>query len=123
MSFEETGRCGFFWNTFLTNEMINWPDKLKDLIHIVLTLPIGSSEVERGFSILHNINIKTRNRLSAKHLEDIVRIRINGPPIEKFNAISYTLHWLSSGHITVDDSRKNRQKKNNESISKLFCFR
>ena len=94
--------------------MITWSKELKELIHIVLVIPLGSSDVERGFSVLHGVNSKARNRLTATHLEDIVRIKINGPPIKNFDPIPYTLHWLASGHIKVDDTRKAKNKETKE---------
>jgi hypothetical protein len=62
---------------------------------------VGSADVERGFSIMNHIRYDRRSRLTPKHMEDIVRIRINGPELEDFNVLPYTLHWLQN-HIETD---------------------
>lgn len=110
-----------FWSNLFQNEMLKWPEELKQLIEIAITIPIGSADVERGFSIFKNFYSKSRNRLTPKHVEDILRIRINGPPATYFDPDIYALHWLSSGHIKVDDPRKVKQKKSMDiSYSRLF---
>ena len=70
-------------------------------MEIVLALPVGSADVERGFSIMNHARYDRRSRLSTKHIEDIVRIRINGLDFEDFNVEPYTLHWLKN-HIETD---------------------
>lgn len=42
------------------------------------SLMFPSAEAERGFSILNHIKNKRRSRLTASHLQDLIRIRLNG---------------------------------------------
>ena len=48
-------------------------------IHILLTrvlcIPIGSSECERGFSIMNHIRTKRRSRLAGDTIDSLMRIR------------------------------------------------
>ena len=111
-----------FWTAFLNNEMITWAKELKELIHIVLVIPLGSSHVERGFTVLQGVNNKARNRLTVTHLEEIVRIKINGSPIRKFDPIPYPLYWLASSHIKVDATRQAKNKETKEVESKSILF-
>jgi hypothetical protein len=105
------GNALTFWTYFLDSILIAWGENFKRLLHIVLSLPFGSADVERGFSVLHNFMIKSRSRLTPKHMEDIARIKINGPSITDFDASLYTLHWLSSNHIDADNNRSTRNSK------------
>jgi len=84
-------------------------------LSIVLVLPVGSADVERGFSIFDHFRISRRGRLTPKHIEDITRIRVNSPDINTFDATLYTLHWLSSGHIEADDPEVGRKKTSRSS--------
>lgn len=81
-----------FWTHFLNHKQLQWEPELKKLLHIVLIIPVGTADVERGFSILNEFLTKRRNRLTNKHVEDITRIRINGPAIQDFKPLPYTLH-------------------------------
>ena len=52
---------------------------------------------------------KRRTKVTTKHVEDIARIRINGPSIADFDATLYTLHWLRSNHLPSDATRAIRK--------------
>jgi hypothetical protein len=112
-----------FWTYFLNSNMITWDDEMKKLIYIVLALPIGSADVERGFSIKNHFKTNWRSTLSTSHIEDIMRIRINGPDIEDFEPVTYTLHWLNTNHLDSDDpkvARSSIEKDKHIRKSKLF---
>ena len=49
-----------------------------------LSIPLNSAACERGFSVQNNIKTKSRNRLGGERLDEIMRIRINGPPVSDF---------------------------------------
>jgi hypothetical protein len=77
---------------------------------------VGSADVERGFSIMNHIRYDRRSQLSVKHIEDISRLRINGPDIENFNVKPYTLHWLK--HHMQTDAETFIKKSSNLGIKK-----
>ena len=52
------------------------------LLKVVLAIPIGSSEAERGFSIMNAIKTQRRNRLLHSTVESNLIIRINGRDVE-----------------------------------------
>lgn len=97
-----------FWSHFLGHEGILWPDQLRELVQLILCLPVGSADAERGFSILKHTRYDRRSRLTPEHLQQILAIRINGPPIEKFQPRKYTLRWLQH-HRESSDPRGQRQ--------------
>lgn len=103
--------------------MITWHNGLRKLLHIVLSIPISSADVERGFSVMNHFKINRRKPLTAQHIEDIIRIRLNGPSIKNFNAELYTLHWLNTNHVesaNIRGSRKGDTHDNNDDKSLLF---
>ena len=49
--------------------------KLAKLIDICGTFQASSADAERGFSLMNNIKIKSRNRLEEEHLDMLMRIK------------------------------------------------
>ena len=69
---------------------ILWTDRTRRLIQTILVLPIGSAEAKRGFFVMNHIKNKRRSRLTPAHMQDIMRIRLNGVnELEKFPATRY----------------------------------
>lgn len=99
-------KCRYaFWSKFLNQPGIKWTKRTTGLIQRILVLPFGSSEAERGFSIM-NIKTSRRSALSRFHLEGLMRIRINTVnEIEKFAAKKYARGFVKEGHSRSDDSR------------------
>ncbi|XP_064624543.1 uncharacterized protein C17orf113-like [Lineus longissimus] len=62
---------------------------LTTLMTIALCLPVSTATVERSFSDMKMIKTRLRNRLSAKNLDHLMRISIEGPPMSAvdFDAI------------------------------------
>lgn len=101
-----------FWAQFLKMENIAWTIKTKKMIKTILVLPVGSAEAERGFSVL-NILLKSKrtNRLTDAHVNDLLRIKINGPDsIHEFAANKYAKEWLKQNHRRTDDPLRKKMK-------------
>jgi len=49
---------------------------LSMLVDICCTFQASSADCERGFSLMNNIKVKTRNRLGNTHLDHLVRIKL-----------------------------------------------
>ena len=97
-----------FWSKILCLDHLPWTEDLKALIRKVLVLPIGSADAERGFSILKHTRYDRRSLLTADTLDALLRIRINGPNIEDFNAVKYARLWEKAGHILTDSAAQVR---------------
>ena len=112
-----------FWSHFLKMSLIPWKTEIHHLVEIVLALSVGSADVERSFSIMNHVRYDRRSRLSTKHIEDIVRICINGPEFEDFDVEPYTQHWLKN-HIESDSNANIKKTSSNVKTekkgSKLF---
>ena len=91
------------WPMMLATQHAKENNDFVKLVDVVLALPVGTADVERGFSILNHIRYDRRARFTVEHLEDMSRIRINEPSLSKFNAEAYALHWLKSGHMQSDE--------------------
>ena len=98
-----------FWEHYLGTNLI--PEKLKDLIRNILAIPVGSADVERAFSILTHIRDSRRSQLTAEHIEDALRIRMNGPSPDEFNSIKYATSWVNSGKMHSDDPNRVQPKR------------
>lgn len=95
-----------FWGQVLDMPEVAWTDSTKKLIKTVLVQAVGSAEAERGFSIMNHLKAERRSTLSAKHVEDEMRIRINGPDDMKlFVASKYAKHWAKK-HWKTDYPQK-----------------
>lgn len=100
-----------FWSHFLNTPGIDWTEKTKKLIQSILVIPIGSAEAERGFSIFNHIKAERRATLTGRHVEDFIRVRMNGPDeLEKFSASKYAKQFLSVGHLKTDNPRYRKKK-------------
>ena len=79
------------WQHYLRTDKI--PATMKRLIRHVLSVPVGCANVERAFSILSHIRDQRRSQLTPKHIEGLLRIRINGPSPDKFLPLKYAKTW------------------------------
>jgi hypothetical protein len=78
----------------------------------VLSLPIGSADAERAFSILNHIRTKRRSSLTGKTINNLMRIRMNGPrKLEKFSALKYAKKWIEADHMRTDDPSQNKKRR------------
>lgn len=100
-----------FWSKYLNENGISWTTKTIKLVQIILVIPIGSADAERGFSIMNHLQSSRRSKLTPKHMEDIMRIRLNGADdLEKFPASKYAKKWVDENHLRTDDPRNQRSK-------------
>lgn len=101
-----------FWSTVLITPTITWTQRTKQLIETILVLPVGSADVERGFSIFNHIKSKRRKSLTSHSMDAIMKIRLNGPKnIERFNAMKYAKVWVNENHLKTDDPKDVKGKK------------
>ncbi len=118
-----------FWKHYLTSRDLTMSDELRNIIRSVLVTPISSADAERGFSILFHTRSNRRSRLTAEHLDGILRLRINGPKnIALFPALRYAQAWHRQGRYLTDDSTRTRFPPSNtiadddpeDTASKIF---
>ena len=71
---------------------------------VVNTLPVSSSDCERGFSSMNNVCTDLRNKLTTMHVSELVFLSLVGPPLSQFNPQPYVTAWLKH-HRSADDTR------------------
>ena len=73
-------------------EYFNDPRKIPKIIDekliqsIMYTIPVSSSEAERGFSQMNLVCLPVRSKLTVLHMSSLLFISINGPPPHLWNA-------------------------------------
>ena len=68
---------------------------MAQLARICRVIPIHTADVELTFSQLKLIKSRTRNRMSEKTLDSLLRIAIEGPDIDKFLTTQAVQLWAS----------------------------
>ena len=61
-----------------------FPEMCK-LIVRACVLPMSTADCERGFSCMNRIVTAQRNRLKTVTIDYLIRVSVQGPPIEQFN--------------------------------------
>lgn len=80
------------------------PAYLTPLMNILKIIPCSSSECERGFSVMNLIITPLRTKLLIKHVSSLMFIKLNGPPLQRWDAIPYVRTWLLR-HKNAEDTK------------------
>lgn len=67
------------------------------VLMIVLLIPIHTSEVERGFSLMNRVKQDWRARLTTPTLNELMRISLLGPTINDFEPMGAIRLWWHGG--------------------------
>jgi len=79
------------------------PEQIVHIKAIANSMPVSSSDCERGFSAMNNVCSDLRNKLSIQHISELVFISSLNLPISIFNPTSYVKTWLTA-HRSADDN-------------------
>uniref|UniRef100_A0A914Q5I3 HAT C-terminal dimerisation domain-containing protein n=1 Tax=Panagrolaimus davidi TaxID=227884 RepID=A0A914Q5I3_9BILA len=82
-----------------SDDIIDLSDELFDYLSSALTVPVGSADAERGFSILFHSLDSRRSHLNISTIDNILQIRLNGPPIDQFVCFKFVEDWKKAGHL------------------------
>ena len=85
------------WATVNEVFRIKYPNIL-DIMDLLLSLPAGSSECERGFSQMKNTKTQYRNRLSSNSLTLLMTIQLHSASIDDFNPDAAIHQWNKNSH-------------------------
>ena len=110
-----------WWKLFNAASSNKWSNILS-LIELLFCIPVANGHVERIFSTLKHIKSEKRSSLSEDHLDDLLRISVDGPPLKKWDAGgAINLWWREKQRRQVNDKRaapKRKQKPDTaESLS------
>lgn len=98
----------------------------KDLLLLTTalqTIPVSSSECERGFSQMNLIMTHSRASLSVETISALLFLKLNGPPLTRFEPSKYVESWLLRGrHSALDMNSKAREREGtyNKNMCKLW---
>ena len=76
-----------------------WPNVLL-LCQLVFSLPISNGQVERAFSALKNVKTIRRASLQPSTLDNLLELKIAGPPLDGFSAAASVNRWWSDCRTT-----------------------
>ncbi|XP_063217341.1 E3 SUMO-protein ligase KIAA1586-like [Bacillus rossius redtenbacheri] len=102
--------------------ILEQPPSFKKLISIINSIAVSSAECERGFSAMNLIMTPLRSSLYISTVCDLLRIRLLGPPVARYNPERHVKTWLAKGHHSALDtkSKQRRQKTYNEDSIALW---
>ena len=66
------------------------------LVNSMVTISPSTAVCERGFSAMNKIKIESRTSLSQETLKNLMRISIDGPNLNEYNATDSVVHWMNS---------------------------
>ena len=84
------------------------PAKLTEIMTSVKTIPCSSAECERDFSIMNNIVSDIRSTILVANCSNLMFLKINGPPLRKWDPKKYVNTWLLH-HRTATDTQSRKQ--------------
>ena len=73
--------------------------------------------MERTFSILKLIKTERRNSLSEDHLDDLMRISVDGPPLSQWDATPSVHLWWKDKQRRVGGHKPDRASTSSSSSS------
>ena len=110
-----------WWKLFNVPSSKNWTNIL-NFIELLFCLPMSNGHVERVFSTLKLMKSDRRNSLSEHHLDDIMRIMIEGPPLSQWDpSRAIQLWWQEKLRRSVGDTRKAPKKNKTEMKVMMDC--
>ena len=70
------------------------------LVELLFCLPISNAKVERFFSFMNRVKTDIRSSLGEKRINSLLRIAIDGPSIEEFDAKKAIDKWSLGTHTS-----------------------
>ena len=101
------------------------PEKLLPLQHALNTIPVSSSECERGFSQMNLIITPTRASLLTRTVSALLYIRLVGPPLRSFDPTRYVDSWILSGRrsaVTTNSKKRSRDLECDDNLDEIWKF-
>ena len=89
---------------FFQNDGAYVPTDLNPLFKIMNTIPVDTSECERGFSQMKLVSTDIRNKLNVDTISNLLFVKLNGPPLEFWDPKSYVINWLRN-HYSAEANR------------------
>ena len=106
------------WSKVFTSKTIKKCKIIPHIFEIMLIVPFTNAKVEHIFSKMNRVKTDSRNRLSRARLDVFLRVDVEGPSIESFNASPVIDLWFNDRVRRLNAGPHNyKRKKNNEGAS------
>jgi len=97
------------------------PPNLRPILTCIRSIPCSSSECERGFSLMNNIDTDLRTSLLVTNIASLMFVNINGPPLELFVSAPFIQSWKQQHRLATDTrSRKCSTKPVDDTRQRLW---
>ena len=83
------------WGLIYEFHKEDFPNLVK-LAQLAIAHPVHTADCERAFSTQNAITTSLRNRLSADHIDSLMRVCLEGGSLEKFDFKSAVTTWSNS---------------------------
>ena len=107
-----------WWKLFNSPDANKWTNILT-LVELTFTIPLSNGHVERCFSQLKITKTNRRVGLGEDRLDQILRIRIEGPPLEEWDATKAVGLWWTDKTRRVDASGHSAPRKKKDKSTSL----
>ena len=86
------------------------------VMELLLCIPISNAVVERLFSLMSRIKTKSRCSLSNKRMSKLIRLCLDGPPFNEFDATPFVEDWFTHSERRISQNRRKTyaQRKSDE---------
>ena len=105
-----------WWKLFSSPDANKWTNILT-MVELTFCIPLSNGHVERCFSQLKITKTNRRVGLGEDRLDQILRIRIEGPPLEKWEPTNAVKLWWTDKTRRVDASHSAPRKHKDKSQS------
>ena len=85
-------------------------------MELLLCIPISNAVVEKLFSLMSRIKTKSRCSLSNKRMSKLIRLCLDGPPFNEFDATPFVEEWFTHSERRISQNRRKTyaQRKSDE---------
>ena len=90
------------------------------LVKLLLSIPISNAKVERIFSLMNRVRTDFRASLSENTLNNLIRIQMEGPPLEEFDTTPAIQLWAMGATCRLNQRERKhysaRESKNRRKV-------
>ena len=95
-----------------TNQLMeNRFNNILQVIDLLMSLPSGSSECERGFSVMKSTKTQYRNSLKSSTLTLLMTVKLHTPDISEYDPVPAIQQWMTNRHRKPNFMAKKKQKQ------------
>ena len=96
-----------WYKLYNSSRQLNWGRVLL-LVELIMCLPISNAVVERLFSLLKRIKTKQRCSLSNVRTAQLIRVCLEGPPLDQFDATKHVENWWGETRRRIPQGKRKR---------------